>query len=323
MNCRVASGLSAVVLCAWAVFAGAQTYPVKPVRVVVMYAPGGGSDILARLVGPRLAQDLGQQFVIDNRSGGNSIIGTQIVAKAPPDGYTIGLIDTAFAINAALYDKLPYDTAKDFTAVAPLATSPFMLVVHPSTPAQSVKELIALAKAKPGQIAFASAGTGTGTRIASDQLKLAAGIEITQVPYKGGNPAAVALLSGEVQASFATLPIMFNHVKAGKVRVLAFAGPRRFALLPDVPTLAESGITGVDASGFWGIVAPAATPRPVVERLNGAITKHLGSPELRERFVQLYFEPAPAVSPAAFAAEFRTLLVRWAKAVKDTGAKPD
>ena len=212
-------------------------YPERPVRMVVSYAAGGGSDMLARLIAPRLAQDSGQSFIIDNRPGGNSVIGTQLTAKAPKDGYTIGVIDTALAINAQLYEKLPYDALKDFAGVALLATSPLVLVVHPAVPARSVKELIALAKSKPGQIAFAAAGSGTATSIASYLFKRVADIDIIHVPYKGGAPSATALLGGEVQASFATLPIMFNHVKAGKARVLAVAGPRRFSMLPDVPTL--------------------------------------------------------------------------------------
>ena len=299
-------------------------YPERPVRMVVSYAAGGGSDMLARLIAPRLAQDSGQSFIIDNRPGGNSTIGTQLTAKAPKDGYTIGVIDTALAINAQLYEKLPYDALKDFAGVALLATSPLVLVVHPAVPARSVKELVALAKSKPGQIAFAAAGSGTATSIASYLFKRVADIDIIHVPYKGGAPSATALLGGEVQASFATLPIMFNHVKAGKARVLAVAGPRRFSMLPDVPTLDELGIQGVQGSSFWGVVAPAGTPQPIIQQLNAMIVRYNNTPEVKSQLVSMYFDPGGNTGSAKdFDVFLKQQIARWSKAVRESGAKPD
>lgn len=302
--------------------AEAQSYPVRPVRIIVAYAPGGGSDLLARLVAPRLTQEFGQQFIVDNRPGGNTLIAMQLLANAPADGYTLGVIDTAFVINPPLMDKLPYDSARAFAPVALLATSPFVLVVHPAVAAKNVAELVVLAKAKPGQITFSSAGPGTGTRIASDQFRKAAGIEILQVPYKGGAPSAAALVGGEVNASFATLPLMFTQIKAGRARALAVTGTRRYAQLPDVPTLAEAGNREVTASGFWGMVAPAGVPPAIVARLNQAMTRTLQTPEVRESLAQMHFEGGlSGMTAAEFGGFLKAELARWEKAVRETGAK--
>ncbi|MGH8617977.1 MAG: tripartite tricarboxylate transporter substrate binding protein [Burkholderiales bacterium] len=312
----------ALLLAVAASTAQAQPYPARPVRVIVAYAPGGGSDLLARLVAPRLTQEFGQQFIVDNRPGGNTLIAMQLLANAPADGYTLGVIDTAFVINPPLMDKLPYDSARAFAPVTLLATSPFVLVVHPAVAAKTVTELVALAKAKPGQITFSSAGPGTGTRIASDQFRKAAGIEILQVPYKGGAPSAAALIGGEVNASFATLPLMYTQIRAGRARALAVTGARRYAQLPEAPTLAEAGYRDVTASGFWGVVAPAGVPPVVVTRLNEAIARYLQTPEVRETLAQMHFEgPPPGMSVVAFGGFLKTELARWEKAVKETGAK--
>ena len=300
----------------------AQPYPSRPVRIIVAYAPGGGSDQLARLVAPRLTQEFGQQFIIDNRPGGNTLIAMQLLADAPADGHTLGVVDTAFAINPALMAKLPYDSARAFSPVALLATSPFVLVVHPSLAAKNVAELVALAKAKPGQITFSSAGPGTGTRIASDQFSKAAGIFILQVPYKGGSPSAAALIAGEVNASFATLPLMFAQIKAGRARSLAVTGMRRYTQLPDVPTLTEAGYREVTASGFWGVVAPAGVAPAILTRLNQSMTRYLTTPEMREALALRHFEGGQSgMSAAEFGAFLQAELVRWNKAVRETGAK--
>ena len=302
--------------------AEAQSYPARPVRVIVAYAPGGGSDLLARLVAPRLTQEFGQQFIIDNRPGGNTLIAMQILATAPADGYTLGVIDTAFVINPPLMATLPYDSARAFAPVTLLATSPFVLVVHPALAAKNVAELVALAKAKPGQVTFSSAGPGTGTRIASDQFRKAAGIELLQVPYKGGAPSAAALIGGEVNASFATLPLMFTQIKAGRARALAVTGARRYAQLPEAPTLAEAGYRDVTASGFWGVVAPAGVPPAIVARLNTAMTRYLQTPELRETLAQMHFEGGQSgMTAAEFGGFLKAELARWEKAVRETGAK--
>ena len=300
----------------------AQPYPSRPVRIIVAYAPGGGSDQLARLVAPRLTQEFGQQFIIDNRPGGNTLIAMQLLADAPADGHTLGVVDTAFAINPALMDKLPYDSARAFSPVALLATSPFVLVVHPSLAAKNVAELVALAKAKPGQISFSSAGPGTGTRIASDQFSKAAGISILQVPYKGGSPSAAALIAGEVNSSFATLPLMFAQIKAGRSRALAVTGMRRYTQLPDVPTLTEAGYREVTASGFWGVVAPAGVAPAILTRLNQSMTRYLTTPEMREALALRHFEGGQSgMSAVEFGAFLQAELVRWNKAVRETGAK--
>ena len=300
----------------------AQPYPSRPVRIIVAYAPGGGSDQLARLVAPRLTQEFGQQFIIDNRPGGNTLIAMQLLADAPADGHTLGVVDTAFAINPALMDKLPYDSARAFSPVALLATSPFVLVVHPSLAAKNVAELVALAKAKPGQISFSSAGPGTGTRIASDQFSKAAGISILQVPYKGGSPSAAALIAGEVNASFATLPLMFTQIKGGRSRALAVTGMRRYTQLPDVPTLTEAGYREVTASGFWGVVAPAGVAPAILTRLNKSMTSYLTTPEMREALALRHFEGGQSgMSAVEFGAFLQAELARWNKAVRETGAK--
>jgi tripartite-type tricarboxylate transporter receptor subunit TctC len=299
-------------------------YPQRPVRIIVAYAPGGGSDQLARLVAPRLTEQFGQQFVVDNRPGGNTLIAMQLIAEAPADGHTLGVVDTAFAINPALMAKMPYDSARAFAPVTLLATSPFVLVVHPSMATKSVADLVALAKAKPGQISFSSAGAGTGTRIASDQFSKAAGLSIIQVPYKGGSPSAAALVGGEVNASFATLPLMFAQIKAARARALAVTGSRRYSQLPEVPTLAEAGYREVTASGFWGVVAPAGVPSTILDRLNQAMTGYLTTPEMREALVQRHFESAQSgLSAAAFGTFLQAELARWKKAVQDTGARLD
>jgi len=300
----------------------AETYPLRPVRIIVAYAPGGGSDQLARLVAPRLTQEFGQQFIVDNRPGGNTLIAMQLLAAAPADGYTLGVIDTAFVINPPLMGKLPYDSTRSFAPVTLLATSPFVLAVHPSLAAKNMAELVALARAKPGQLSFSSAGPGTGTRIASDQFGKAAGIRILQIPYKGGSPSAAALIGGEVHASFATLPLMYTQISAGRARALAVTGPQRYAQLPEVPTLAEAGYREVTASGFWGVVTPAGVPQTILNRLNQAMGRYLQTAELREALAQRHFEGGQSgMSAAEFGGFLRTELARWEKSVRETGAK--
>ena len=302
----------------------AQSYPSRPVRIIVAYAPGGGSDALARLLAPRLTREFGQQFIVDNRPGGNTLIAMQLLALAPPDGHTLGVIDTAFVINPPLMDKLPYDPIRAFAPVTLLATSPFVLVVHPAVQARSVAELVVVAKARPGQITFSSAGSGSGTRIASDQFRKAAGIDILQVPYKGGAPSGAALIGGEVDASFATLPLMFSHVRAGRARALAVTGSHRYGLLPEVPTFAEAGFREVSANGFWGVVAPAGVSQAVVTRLNEAMSRYLQAPDMREALAQMHFEGGQAgMTAVQFGAFLKAEFARWEKAVRETGARLD
>jgi tripartite-type tricarboxylate transporter receptor subunit TctC len=296
----------------------AQTYPARTVRVIVTYAPGGGSDILGRLICAKITEELGQQFVIDNRPGGNAVIGTQLIARAAPDGYTIGVIDTALTMNPGLFAKLPYDSSRDFAPITLIASSPLILLVHPSVPVKSVKELIALAKSRPGQLTFGSAGAGTALHLAQELFKVVAGIDAIHVPYKGGGPAVAALVSGEVGMGFNTPATIAAYIKAGRVRALAITGEKRYAGFPELPTLIESGVRGVDAEPWWGFVAPAGTPETIVARLNELIVKHINAPDMRQRLVDAAFVPV-ANTPAEFTAFLRADTVKWGKAIKGAG----
>ena len=300
----------------------AQDYPTRPVRVIVPYAPGGGSDILARMLAPRAAADLGQQFVVDNRAGGNSMIGTGLIAKSTPDGYTIGMIDTAFTINPGLFAKMPYDATRDFAPVTLVASSPLILVVHPSVAAQSAKELVALAKAKPGQVTFGSAGNGTAIHLALEQFRLVAGVELVHVPYKGGGPLVADLVAGQVNMTIGTPASLLQFIRANRARALATTAKKRLVQLPDVPTFTEVGMPGVDAGPYWGLVAPAGTPAAVVQRLNAVMVKHIRAPDLRERMAELSFDPV-GNAPEEFVAFVRGDLARWGKIIKDSGAKAE
>ena len=305
---------------AWAQTA-ASGYPSRTVRVIVTYAPGGGSDILARLIGAKASEETGQQFVVDNRAGGNATIGTQAIARAAPDGYTLGVIDTALTINPGLFNKLPYDAVKDFAAVTLIASSPLILLVHPSVPAKNANELIALAKARPGQLTFSSAGNGTAIHLSQELFKSITGINAIHVPYKGGGPSVAALLSGEVAMSFNTPATIAPHVKAGKARALAITGAKRYPGLPDIPTLIEAGIKGVEADPYWGLVAPAGTPPAIITRLHEVWTKHINAPEMRQRLIDMGFAPS-ANTPAEFAAHIKSDVAKWGKVIREAGVQP-
>ena len=296
----------------------AQPYPSRTVRMIVPYAPGGGSDILGRMLGAKVSEELGQQFVVDNRPGGNSTIGTQMIARAASDGYTLGVIDSALTTNPALFTNLPYDAIKDFAPITIMASSPFILLAHPSLPVKTAKELVALAKSRPGQLTFGSAGGGTGTHLSMELFRLTTGINVIHVPYKGGGPAVTGLLSGEVTIYFGTPAAMTQHVKAGKARALAITDVRRLPGLPDVPTMEEAGISGVDANPYWAIVAPAGTPTAIVDRLHASFVKQLQADEMRQRLIGMAFVPV-GNSPAEFAAFMRTDVARWGKVVKQAG----
>ncbi len=304
-----------------ALHAHAQSYPVRTVRVIVTYAPGGGSDILARMIGAKASEELGQQFVVDNRAGGNATIGTQAIARATPDGYTLGVIDTALTINPGLFAKLPYDAVKDFSAVTLIASSPLILLVHPSVPVKNAKELIALAKSRPGQLTFSSAGSGTAIHLSQELFKSITGINAIHVPYKGGGPSVAALLAGEVAMSFNTPATIAPHVKAGKARALAITGAKRYPGLPDIPTLTEAGINGVEADPYWGLVAPAGTPPAIINRLHEVWTKHINAPEMRRRLIDMGFVPV-ANTPVEFAAHIRNDVAKWGRVIKEAGVQP-
>ena len=296
----------------------AQSYPTRTVRVIVPYAPGGGSDILGRMLGAKVSEELGQPFVIDSRPGGNATIGTQMMARAAPDGYTIGVIDSAFTTNPALFTNLPYDALKDFAPITIMASSPYILLAHPSLPVKTVKELVALAKSRPGQLPFGHAGSGTGAHLSLELFRFITGIDVIQVPYKGAGPAVTGLLIGEVTIFFGLPAAMTQHVKAGKARALAVTAAKRYPGLPDVPTLVEAGIQGVDANPFWGMVAPAGTPAAIIDRLHAMYTKHLNAQDMRQRLIDMAFVPV-ANTPAEFGAFLRADVARWGKVIKDVG----
>ncbi len=299
----------------------AQSYPQRPVKIIVPYAAGGASDIIARLIAQHLERDLGQPFIVDNRAGGASIVGTQAVANAAPNGDIIGVIDSAFVINPGLFGaKLPYDTVRDFAPVSLLVTSPLVLVVHPSVAANSLKELVALAAAQPGKINFASAGLGTAIHLAGEQFRQAADIDIAHIPYRGGAPAITDLIAGQVQMSFSTVPAILQHVKSGKVRALAVTG-QRIDQLPDVPTMAEAGLPAVDASPLFGIVAPAALPQDIVTRLSGSAAAGIKNEPLRSRVIELGFA-AVGSAPGEFRSRIDDEIAKWVRVIDKGNIKP-
>jgi len=316
---RAAAAFAGVLLASGAL---AQGYPARPLRFVVPFAAGGGSDLVARSVAPGLTESLGQGVVVDNRPGAAGMIGADIVAKAPPDGHTLLLGSNGpLAINPSLYEKLPYDATRDFAPVALVTIMPFLLVVHPSLPVKSVKDLVALAKARAGQLNYGSPGTGSTTHLANELLKSLTGIEVTHVPYKGVAPAAIDLIGGQVQMMSGDLSTLLPHVKAGRMRALAVTSARRSSLLPDMPTVAESGVPGYEATGWFGVLVPARTPRTIVSRLNQSIVKGAAGGEARARLAALGGDVATG-TPEAFAAHLRTEAAKWSKVIRAIGLKP-
>ena len=303
--------------------ASAQPYPNKPIRLVVPFPPAGTTDILAREVGQRLSQVLGQSVVIDNRPGAGGNIGSDIVAKSAPDGYTLlmGTVGT-HAINPGLYSKMPYDHIKDFAPVILVARVPNILEVTPSLPVHSVSDLIKLAKEKPGQINFASSGSGTSIHLSGELFKTMAGVDMVHVPYKGSAPALQDLMAGQVQLMFDNLPSSLGQIKAGKLRPIAVTSAQRAPALPDIPTIAESGLPGFEATSWFGVLAPAGTPPDIVKRLNGEIDKWLQSPEAKDKLLA-QGAVAAGGSPEDFAGYIRSETDKWAKVIKASGAKVD
>ena len=300
----------------------AEDYPARPVRIIVPYPPGGATDVLARLLAVRLGEELKQSFVVDNRGGGASQLGTQAIATAAPDGYTIGLIDSAFTINPGLFaDKLPYDTLKDFAAVSLVATAPLVLVAHPSLGATTVQELVALAKQKPGRLSFALPGLGTPVHLAFEQLRQVAGIDVIAVPYRGAGPSIADFIAGQVQITFATVPSILEHVRAGRARALGMVGERS-PLLPDVPTMAEAGLAGIDAALMFGIVAPAATSVTITRRLSDAAAAAVRTAPLRGRLEELGYVPIGS-SPDAFRTRIAADIAKWSRIIEAGNIKPN
>jgi len=300
----------------------AQAYPAKPIRMIVAVPPGGPADTLARMVGPRLGEALGQTVVIDNRPGANGNIAYEMAARAVPDGYTLVLVAAGIAINPSLYREVKYDPLKDFAPITQGIAVPNILVVHPAVAANSVKELIALAKARPGQVTFASAGNGSSGHLALEQFRLIAGIEVIHVPYKGGGPALTEVIAGQVHALFSLALAAIPQVKAGRVRALAITSARRSALAPELPTVAEVGFPGFEVVGWFGWLTPARTPPEIVNRLNGEIVRILGEPQTKERLLALGADPVGNTAPA-FAAFIRSEHGKWARVIRQAGIRAE
>lgn len=301
----------------------AQPYPSKPVRVIVPQTPGGATDVFARLVAQKLGDKWGQPVVVENRAGAAGVIGTDAVAKAAPDGYTL-LVTYAGsqAVNQSLYKNIPFDSVKDFQPVATLATTPFFLVAGPKTPAKDLKELVALAKAKPGAITYASSGNGSINHLLAEMLKTEAGIDMLHVPYKGIAAAIGDVMGGQVEVAFTSVPSVIQHVRSGKLRALAVSSAKRNSTAPEVPSIAEVGFPGFDVNPWWGILAPAGTPRPIVDRINADVAAFLKTDEAQAFFKKQGAETL-ATSPEVFLRMLQSDVEKWAKVVKSSGARID
>jgi tripartite-type tricarboxylate transporter receptor subunit TctC len=300
----------------------AQNYPTRPIRLVVASSPGGASDILARLLAQKLGEEFKEQIVVDNRGGASGILGTDIVAKATPDGYTLLIIQPSLTINPNVFKKLPYDVLRDFAPISLVVDAAQMLSVNPSLPAKSVKELIALAKSRPGQLTFGSPGFGASPHLTAELFKHKAGIDMQQIIFKGSGPAYVSLISGEISAMFATALSMMPHVKSGRIRPLGVTLLKRLEILPDVPTVAEAALPGFKTSQWFGFLAPAGTPAPVIDRLHKALVRAAGSPEVKSRLAAQGVDVV-STSPKEFAKVIREELAQWASVVKAAGIKPN
>jgi len=315
----VVAALAAVCTLAPQLAAG-QAYPGKAIRFIVPFAPGGGNDILGRIVAQKLSQSFGVPVVVDNRPGAGGTLGTDITAKSLPDGYTLLINNLSVAVNVTLYSKLPFDPLKNLQTISLVGRQPNILVVHPTLPAKSWRELQALAKKNPGQLAFSSGGVGSSSHLAGELLKVVAGIDMVHVPYKGMGPALIDLISGQVQLAMATLASALPHVRSQRMRPLAVSTAERVAVVPDVPTLREAGLREYEHSTWYGLFVPAGTPRPVVERLNDTVRKIVTSDDVKQKFSPQGVEPA-SNSPEEFRAFLTAEIAKWAKVVKGAGLR--
>src|SRR5688572_27641734 len=313
--------LAALLLCFSTLAATAQTYPSRPVRMLVGFPPGGGTDIMARFLAPRLSEYLGQQFVVENRPGATTNIASDLVAKSAPDGHTLLFTTSALAINMSLYKNLTFDALRDFAPVSVFAESPNLLVAHASAGA-SVTELLAQARSRPGAMNYSSAGAGTSQHLAGELFKSRTGAQIVHIPYKGTAASLTAVIAGEVQFSFANVPAILGHVRNGRLRALAVAGPRRSDLMPEVPTMKEAGVDGVDVSVWYALLAPAATPRDIVTALGNATARAARAPDTRQRLVEQGADPI-GNSPEEFAKLLREEVAKYAEVVRISGAKAE
>jgi len=300
-----------------------QQYPARPVRMLVGFPPGGGTDIVGRIVAQKLAENLGQQVIVENRGGATGMVAAELAAKAPPDGYTIMMAHiAAMSILPSLYPKMQYDTARDFAPVTLAAIGPNLLVVHPSLPVKSVKELITLAKSRPGQLHYASPGSGSVQHLSAELFKLQAKVDMLHIPYKGSGQSIVDLIAGHVQLNFDSVPPVLGHVRQGRLRALAVTSAKRSALLPEIPTVNESGLPGFDMGTWWGLVAPAAVSKDIVAKLHAESIKVLQLPDVRERLANVGAEPG-GNTPDQFGAFIRSESVKYARIVKDANIKID
>lgn len=298
-----------------------QPYPIKPVRLILPYAPGGSTSVTGRLLGHKLTESWGQQVIVDNRPGGNTIIGSEALVRSPPDGYTVMMVTSTHTINPSIL-KTPYDAVKDFAPVTTITRAPFGLVVHPALPVKTLKEFIALAKSRPGQIDYASSGTGTSNHLAVELLSMHAGIKLTHIPYKGGGPAMTDLLGGQVQLHMNVPPNLIPNIRAGRLKGLAVTGDARLPSLPEVPTFAEAGLPAFNPTNWQGILAPAATPKPIIGKLAGDIAKALQTPDLREKLEAQGMTPW-SMTPEHFAVLIRSDIDTFAKVVKAANVKAE
>ena len=313
--------LASLVLVLSTVVATAQDkYPNKSIRVIVPVAPGGGTDFIARLIGQKLSEAWGQPVIVDNRPGGAGNLGVEIAAKAAPDGYTLVIPITSFPINPSLYSKLPFDTVRDFAPVTLVASAPLLLVVNPKTQANSVKDLIALAKVKPGELNYANSGSGTTAHLAGELFKRMAGVDIVSIAYKGGGPAVVDLMAGNVQIYFSTIPAALPQVKAGRLRALAVTSGKRVNEIRDIPTVSESGLPGFEVVAWFGMFAPGKTPQPIVKKLNGEIVRILGLPEVREKMSGQGLIPGGNTSEE-LGVFLKAEIAKWSKLIKEANIR--
>ncbi|MDB5808832.1 MAG: extra-cytoplasmic solute receptor [Betaproteobacteria bacterium] len=314
--------LAAALSTLWSCAATAQSYPLKPIRLIVPYPPGGGTDFVARLVALKLPDELGQNVVVDNRPGAAGLIGTELAARAPADGYTLLLVDSSLPINVTYYKNAKYDAIKDFDPISDVADTPYMLVVAPNGPYQTVRDLISAAKAQPGRINYGSGGNGSGGHLTGELFQIRAGVKLTHVPYKGLGFALTDVIAGQIQTTFTSAPPAMALIKSGRIKSIAVATEKRIASLPDVPTFGEQGVRNLVVVNWYGIASIGGTPKPVLDKLHAALLKVIALPEVKERFAQGALEPAP-MSQAAFRKLIADELARWSSVIKTAGIKPD
>ena len=311
-----------VFACVLAAPAAAQTWPARPVRIIVPFAPGGGVDTVTRLLAQKFTEQIGGSFVVENRAGGAGILGAELVARAAPDGYTLLTSAPEFSVNPGVRSKLPYDPFKDFAYISQLTSGQFMLASHPSVPVRNIRQLIALAKARPGELNYGSSGAGSINHLAGELLQSMAGIRWGHVPFKGAGPNLIALMGGEIDFSFASITALLEQARTGRIRAIAVTGPARFAELPDVPTIGESGVPGYSVTGWYGFYAPAGTPAEIVRRLHAEAVRGLNSPEVKDKLIKTGNEPVVS-SPEEFVAFMRVEIAKWAKVAKESKLRVD